>query len=163
MPPFSHYYKRFSDRIDGAELKDYWEIQIKPNETLDIGYSPYIINDISNSHSIEFHIEYSKTYSLDFIGLPREISDMINEYARDMVEIRTWIHYPENYPFRHPTWEYVLVNHNTYFNMEKKIKENIDRLNCNYRIYWSPVARIDVQFHELFIEIYNSNSITNSN
>jgi hypothetical protein len=159
-PPFSHYYKRFSDRIDDAQLKDYWGIQVKPGETLDIQHSPYIRNISSNIHSIKFHIDYSKTYSLDFIGLPKEISDIINEYAKDIVEIRTCIHYPESYPFHYPTWEYILVKHNTHFDIEEKIKETIDKIHCNYMKSWSPVIRIESNFLSFFIELYSSNITT---
>lgn len=155
MPPFSHYYKRFIDRTNGNTLKDYWEIQIKPNETLDIHDSHYIQN-ISNGHSIEFIIDYSKTYSIDFIGLPREISNIINEYTKDMIEIRTWIHYPETYPFHRPTWEYVMVKHNTHLNIENKTKEIVDLLNCNYQEYWSPIARFEVQLLEFFVLVNKS-------
>lgn len=155
MPPFSHYYKRFSDRKDGNRLKDFWGIHINPNENLDIDHSHYIQN-ISNGHSIEFHIDYSKTYSIDFIGLPIEISNIINEYAKDMIEIRTWIHYPEAYPFNRPTWEYIMVKHNTHLNIEQKIKESVDLLNCNYQEYWSPIAQFEVQFLGFFVLVNKS-------
>jgi hypothetical protein len=154
MPPFSRYYKRFSDKLDDTTLKDYWGIQINPTESLEINHSPYIRNDNSNSHSIEFHIDYSKTYSLDFMGLPREISDIINEYARDTIEIRTWTHYPEAYPFNYPSWEYVLVKHNTIFPLEQIISQIIDRIHCNYQKHWSPIIRIESQFLSFFVEFY---------
>jgi len=154
MPSFSHYYQRFIDKINGCKLKDYWGIQIKPNETLDIYYTNWIYD--TNGRYIHFIIEYSKTYSLDFIGLPREISDIVNEYAKDTIEIQMTILYPENYPFRYPTWEIMLIKHNTRLPLETMVSQIMDNMHCNYQKYWSPIIRIETQLLGFFTEIYTN-------
>lgn len=154
LPPFSHYYQRFVDRINGTTLKDYWGIKIKPDESLDILYSYLIYDPSSNGNFIHFSIEYSKTYSLDFIGLPKEMSNIINEYAKDTIEIRTMLFYNENYPFHHPIWEITFIQHNTHIQIEKITKKIVDLINCNHQNNWSPVVRIDSQLFGFFIDFY---------
>ena len=156
MVEFARLHDQFLKRINNVQLKDYWSIKTKPNESLDINHSPYITDISTDKKHILFSIHYSKTSSYDFNGLPREISNLINEYARDKMDLIFRIIYPRNFPFRYTTWEIHKINHN-YTDPENKIYKTIqnavDTHNCNYTICWTPIIRIETDFLGLFIQI----------
>jgi hypothetical protein len=156
MVEFQRYYDKFLERIDNVPLKRYWSIPYKNSESLDILYSQYVTDITTDEKHIIFSVHYSKTYSYDFIGVPKEVSNLINEYARDDMDLIFRIIYPENFPFQYPTWTVEKIGYNirdTSPTIRNTIQEIVDRHNCNYQSYWSPVIRIEIDFLAVFIEI----------
>ena len=157
MVEFQRYYDKFLQRTHNTPLNRYWEIPQKNSESLDMLYSPYITDITTGENHIIFSVHYSKTYSYDFNGLPREISNLINEYARDDMDLTFRIIYPENFPFRYPIWFVEKIKYNirdTKKTFRNTVQEIVEAHNCNYRILWSPVVRIEIDFLSVFIELY---------
>ena len=98
-------------------------------------------------------ISYYSTQEFSKIkGLPFEINCMIHSYLHDKMVLQILIAYPYSYPFVHPIWSFIHVNHNlkTLLDLHEYYKYLIDVHNEKD---WSPAIDILANILEFIQQI----------
>ena len=142
---------RFQRLFQNTYLHDYYGIKNNKNTQLKIIYFR------KEPNKIELHISFEKSYKLDFIDLPEEISRYISDYLYVCINIPLEILFPLSYPFTPPLWSLIKVEHNLYnppINLEDYYKYIVDNHNSPYSDdRWSPAIEIEVDILDFICKV----------
>jgi hypothetical protein len=113
--------------------------------------------------TVKYVTQNTPGHTTDFVGLPKELCDMIATFSSKMIQIKFKIIYPETYPFEPPTWSLIEedddMNHLPRgFSLSEYYQDIVDRHNSQYNdsggFNWTPA--IDIRVDTLsFIEKIN--------
>ena len=150
----------YQKKINNVKIEDYFGIISQKNETISF------FMEKESDHCVftaQYVTQNTPNNSIDFVGLPKELCDLIDTFACKMIRIKFKITYPELYPFEPPVWSFMeeendMIHLPKGFVLEEYYQDIVDRHNSQYNngggFNWTPA--IDIRTDMLsFIEKIN--------
>ena len=152
-----NYYK---NKINNTKIEDYFGIISKKNETISYSMEKEIEHCVFTA---KYVTQNTPNNSINFVGLPKELCDLIATFSCKMIQIKFNITYPELYPFEPPIWSLLEENNDMNhlprgFVLKEYYQDIVERHNSQYNnsggFNWTPA--IDIRVDMLgFIEKIN--------
>lgn len=150
----------YQKKMKNANIEDYFGILPQKNDTISFALT-------KESNHCVFTVKYvtqnTPNHSMDIVGLPKELCDLIATFASKMIQIKFKITYPETYPFEPPIWSLMEEEDDMdhlpkAFVLKDHYQDIVDRHNSQYNdgggFNWTPA--IDIRTDILsFIEKIN--------
>ena len=140
-PAFEKRYARYLERIGSANLKEYFQIDTKPNQTLHMDCR----KRQESNNELRFTVRFQKQNFCPTLDLPDDLQRIIQDYNHNYVGITVHIEFPVTYPFKPPTWYLIDVEHNLPISLH--LRDYYDTIvqnhNTQYWNDWSPAIDIE--------------------
>jgi len=159
----------FKNIINDTSIADYLGIVSRKNDSLSFKMDLFPEEKYC-IFSVDFVTQNTPNLKLDFMGLPTEISDIVNSYSSNFISLKFRIDYLVNYPFDTPVWSLIyekddMTHLPSNFVLNDYYQEIVERHNGQYNevsrgFNWSPSMTIRTDMINFIMRILHFDVIT---
>ena len=159
----------FNNTFNDMPIVDYLGIVSRKNDSLSFKMDMFPEERFC-IFSVDFVTQNAPNLKFDFMGLPTELSDIVNSYSSNFISLQFKIEFPMNYPFDAPIWSLIdekddMTHLPSTFALNDYYQDLAERHNGQYnevsRGYnWTPSMTIRTDMINFIIKILHFDVIT---